>query len=108
MSRASPRFLTKLFYFRSRGLNGQLDPTIRRLVSWQAKEDYLKNAIIRAGSTAEEQDRAPGEVTEGAIAVTVDRAAKVQRRGWTRRHAVRFTGCAKPTISNTCVRVGVN
>jgi hypothetical protein len=58
VSRASPQFLTKVFYFRSRGLNGQLDPTIRRLVSWQAKEDYLKNAIIRAGSTAEEQDRA--------------------------------------------------
>jgi hypothetical protein len=58
VSRASPQFLTKVFYFRSRGLSGQLDPTIRRLVSWQAKEDYLKNAIIRAGSTAEEQDRA--------------------------------------------------
>jgi hypothetical protein len=58
VSRASPQFLTKVFYFRSQGLNGQLDPTIRRLVSWQAKEDYLKNAIIRAGSTAEEQDRA--------------------------------------------------
>ena len=79
MSRASPQFLTKVFYFRNRGLNGRLDPTIRRLVSWQAKEDSLKNAVIRTGSTAEEQDRAPGEVIEGAIGVTVDRAAKVQR-----------------------------
>jgi hypothetical protein len=60
MSRASPQFLTKVFYFRSRGLNGRLDPTIRRLVSWQAKEDSLKNAVIRTGSTAEEQDRARG------------------------------------------------
>ena len=39
----------------------------------------MKDAVIRTGSTAEEQDRAPGEVIEGAIAVTVDRAAKVQR-----------------------------
>ena len=58
VSRASPQFLTKVFYFRSRGLNGRLDPTIWRLVSWKAKEDSLKNAIIPAGSTAEEQDRA--------------------------------------------------
>src|ERR1700722_13049667 len=59
MSRASPQFLTKVFYFKAEPSTGEF---IGRLVSWQAKEDSLKNVVIRTGSTAEEQDRAPGEV----------------------------------------------